>query len=46
MLEDYGLLQQPLLYVSAALKREQCVYYRHLSAVRNDGAWEAWVIFF
>lgn len=46
MLEDYGLLQQPLLYVSAALKREQHAYYRHLSAIRNEGAWEAWIVFF
>ena len=46
LLEHWGLMPQPLLYLSSYLKRHQTAYYRHLSAIRNDGDWEAWVSFF
>jgi Fic family protein len=39
-------MPQPLLYLSSYLKRHQSAYYRHLSAIRNDGDWEAWISFF
>lgn len=46
LVEHWGLLKAPLLYLSVALKRHQPEYYQHLSAVRTAGAWEAWTNFF
>ena len=46
LLEHWGLLDQPLLYVSLALKAEQQEYYTRLAAVRSDGDWEGWTRFF
>ena len=46
LLEHWGLLSQPLLYLSLFLKRHRDEYYRRLNAVRTDGAWEAWLDFF
>jgi Fic family protein len=46
LLEHWRLLQEPLLYLSGYLKRNQSEYYRLLSATRLEGAWEAWVGFF
>jgi len=46
LMEQWGLLSQPLVYVSAYLKQHQSEYYQRLSAVRTDGDWEGWVAFF
>lgn len=46
LLEQWGLLPEPLMYLSGYLKQHQREYYRLLSAVRTDGDWEAWVGFF
>jgi len=46
LLEHWQLLQEPLLYLSGYLKRNQNDYYRLLSATRREGDWEAWVGFF
>ena len=46
LLEHWGLLPQPLLYVSGYLKQHQAEYYRRLSNVRTEGDWEGWVAFF
>ncbi|GHC91530.1 adenosine monophosphate-protein transferase [Pseudorhodoferax aquiterrae] len=46
LLEHWGLLQQPLMYLSGYLQRHQAEYYRRLSAVRSEGDWEGWVAFF
>ncbi len=46
LLEHWGLLDQPLLYLSLALKRNQQEYYAHLDAVRQTGDWEGWTRFF
>lgn len=46
LLEHWGLLPEPLLYLSGYLKRHQSAYYRHLSEVRTEGDWEGWVGFF
>ena len=46
LFEHWGLLSEPLLYLSGYLKRHQGEYYRLLSAVRTQGDWEAWVGFF
>jgi Fic family protein len=46
LLEHWGLLPEPLMYLSGYLKQHQAVYYQRLSAVRGQGDWEAWVAFF
>lgn len=44
--EHWGLLEQPLLYLSLAFKRHRAEYYRVLSNVRTAGDWEGWTAFF
>ena len=46
LMESWGLLPEPLMYLSGYLKQHQAEYYRRLSAVRTDGDWESWVAFF
>jgi Fic family protein len=46
LFEHWGLLSEPLMYLSGYLKQHQHEYYRRLSAVRTDGDWEAWIVFF
>jgi len=46
LMEHWGLLPEPLLYLSGYLKQHQAEYYRRLSAVRTEGDWEGWVAFF
>lgn len=46
LLEQWGLLPEPLVYLSGYLKQHQAEYHRRLSAVRTDGDWEGWVGFF
>ena len=46
LLEHWGLLPEPLMYLSGYLKQHQSAYYRHLSEVRTEGDWEGWVGFF
>jgi len=46
LFEHWGVLSEPLLYVSGYLKQHQPEYYRRLSAIRTDGDWESWVTFF
>jgi Fic family protein len=46
LVEHWGLLEQPLLYLSVALRRRQQEYYARLAAVRTDGDWEGWTAFF
>ena len=46
LLEHWGLLAQPLLYLSLYLKQHQQEYYRRLDAVRTQGDWEGWLRFF
>jgi Fic family protein len=46
LMKQWGLLSQPLVYVSAYLKQHQSEYYQRLSAVRTEGDWEGWVAFF
>ena len=46
LMEHWGLLPEPLLYLSGYLKQHQAEYYRRLSAVRTHGDWESWVAFF
>lgn len=46
LLCQWGLLSQPLLYLSAYFNAHQQAYYDLLLAVSQEGAWEAWLIFF
>lgn len=46
LIEHWGLLPSPLLYLSLAFKRRQEEYYRRLSAVRTAGDWEGWAAYF
>lgn len=46
LLGHWNLLSVPLLYLSLFFKRHQREYYRRLTAVRTDGAWESWLDFF
>jgi Fic family protein len=46
LLEHWGLLVQPLMYLSGYLKQHQTEYYRRLSIIRTEGDWESWVSFF
>jgi Fic family protein len=43
---ERGVLREPLLYLSLFFKQNRQAYYEHLQAVRQHGAWEAWVEFF
>jgi Fic family protein len=46
LLEHWRVLDEPLLYISAAIRREQAEYYERLGAVRTAGDWEGWIAFF
>jgi Fic family protein len=46
LLEQFGLLAQPLCYLSLHFKRHRREYYDRLHAVRTDGDWEGWTRFF
>jgi Fic family protein len=46
LLEHWGLLPEPLVYLSGYLKQHQAEYYRRLSQVRTEGDWEGWIDFF
>jgi Fic family protein len=40
-----GLLDIPVLYLSSYIVRNKADYYRLLQAVRDDDAWEEWVLY-
>ncbi len=46
LIEHWGMLPLPILYLSVSLKRRHDEYYSHLSSVRSDGDWEGWSRFF
>jgi cell filamentation protein, protein adenylyltransferase len=46
LLEHWGLLSQPLLYLSLFFKRHQAEYYRRLGLIRTEGDWELWMSYF
>ncbi|MEO7412545.1 MAG: Fic family protein [Opitutaceae bacterium] len=41
----HGLLDLPILYLSRYIVRNKAEYYRRLQNVRDDGGWEAWVLY-
>lgn len=46
LLEHWGVLPEPLMYLSGYLKQHQADYYRRLSSIRTEGDWEGWIAFF
>jgi len=46
LLCEKQVLLKPVLYLSHYFKRHRQEYYDHLQAVRDQGAWEQWLIFF
>ncbi len=46
LLIKWGLLSQPLLYLSAYFEAHHQEYYDHLLAISQRGEWERWLTFF
>jgi Fic family protein len=46
LVEQWGFLRTPLLYLSLAFKRHRAEYYQRLLEVRTNGDWEGWTEFF
>lgn len=46
LLCDQEILLKPVLYLSHYLKRHRQEYYDRLQWVRDEGAWEEWIVFF
>lgn len=46
LLCEQQALVKPVLYLSHYFKRHRQTYYERLQAVRDAGAWEAWIEFF
>ncbi len=46
LMEHWGLLKAPLLYLSLFFKRHREEYFRRLTSVRVEGDWEGWTDFF
>lgn len=46
LLIEWGLISQPLLYLSAYFESHRLDYYDRLLAVSQQGAWENWLLFF
>ncbi len=46
LLNEWKLLEAPLLYLSLYFKRNRAEYYHRLAAVRTEGDWEGWIKFF
>jgi Fic family protein len=46
LLCEKKILLKPVLYLSHYFKRHRSEYYERLQAVRDGGAWEAWLAFF
>lgn len=46
LLCQWGILHQPLLYLSLFFKEHRQEYYDRLQAVRDRGDWEGWLGFF
>ena len=46
LLTEARVLHKPVLYLSHYFKQHRQEYYEQLQAVRDRGAWEAWLTFF
>ena len=45
-LEEWGLLHEPLLYLSLFFQRHRQAYLERLDAVWRQGDWEGWIAYF
>lgn len=45
-LVEREILSSPLLYLSAFFEATRPEYYRRLQAVRNEGDWDGWLLYF
>jgi Fic family protein len=45
MLIEAGLIAEPILYISRFINNHKNDYYRLLSEVTRDGAWEPWILY-
>jgi Fic family protein len=46
LVQEWGLLPSPMLYLSAFFESRRDEYYEHLLSVSTRGTWEAWIRFF
>jgi Fic family protein len=46
LLIEWGMISQPLLYLSAFFEAQRLDYYDRLLAVSRGGEWESWLLFF
>lgn len=46
LLCEYGMLDEPVLYLSLYIKQNRHDYYNLLQEVRINGTWETWIEFF
>jgi Fic family protein len=46
LLCEWKILERPLLYLSHYLRQHRAEYYERLQAIRDEGAWESWLMFF
>lgn len=44
-LVQYGLIAEPVLYLSKYIIENKSEYYKRLLAVTSEGDWESWIIF-
>jgi len=42
---SHGLLDLPVLYLSRYITHNKAAYYQQLQAVRDEQAWESWILF-
>lgn len=45
ILNETGLLELPILYLSGHIVRHKHEYYRRLNSVTTQGDWESWILF-
>lgn len=46
LLMEKEILRKPVLYLSYYFKRYRSEYYERLQAIRDNGDWEGWLVFF
>jgi len=46
LIEHWGILNSPVMYLSLAFKRHRAEYYERLLSVRTKGDWESWTEFY
>jgi len=46
LMQEWGLLPKPLLYLSAFFEARRQEYYERLLEVSTNGAWSSWLLFF